>query len=684
MKKFFCCAGIMLAAIISVILGLSAIGTIAQAAGLVDDVVNVKNLYSQYPLLNYSLDYYVDSSWDWLPWNWTSGFGKSILYGVYTVTNFIWIVSMYISYATGYVVEEAYKLNFINDMADSIGKNIQILAGINENGIQNRGYYAGFLLLIILILGIYVAYVGLLKREASKAIQSLLNFLVIFILTTVFIAGAPEYIKKINEFSSDVSVATLDLSKDIIIPDSDIKGQESVGVIRDSLFKIQVKQPWILLQFGDSDEAVIGKDRVKKLLSVSPMSDYGRDREKVVKEEIEKKNNSNMTLTGVVTRLGMVFFLTLLNLGISVFVMLLSGHMIFSQILFIVYAMLLPMSFLMSLIPSYNGNIKKIVERLFNTIMMRAGITLVMTITFSISAMFYKISSGYPFFMIGFLQIVLFAGVYFKLNELMGFVGLNSSDAQQMGQRIMRRPYMFMRRHVRYMERRLGRKLFRNGGYYGRHIDRSGLNKSPDIDIRSSQNVQNRQENFDKSTITHTSRANIAERPSVVNGRTNNRPESKGSKDTKPENAGHLMPDKIGGASVERPSVKNTGERLGNKAGAVLDSKNRIRDNVKQVKEKVRDIPVNARYELEKGKEKVRENVIGFKKGVSEERVAREKQRENKGREYRDIVKEKRDTLQQNKKKPDVKRASDRRKEGNILLNGVPYEPTQDKRRKNK
>ena len=52
-------------------------------------------------------------------------------------------------------------MDFINDMADSIGKSIQTLAGVTQNGFSSSGFYVGFLLLIILVVGIYVAYTGL-------------------------------------------------------------------------------------------------------------------------------------------------------------------------------------------------------------------------------------------------------------------------------------------------------------------------------------------------------------------------------------------------------------------------------------------------------------------------------------------------------------------------------------------
>ena len=447
---------ITLAVILGVLVILSITGTVAYAAGLVDNTVSDANAYSKYPLENYQLDFYVDSSWDWLPWNWLDGIGKSIQYGLYAITNFVWTVSLYISNATGYVVQEAYKLDFISDTASSIGKNIQTLAGVTSNGFSSEGFYVGFLLILILVMGIYVAYTGLLKRETTKAIHAVINFLVVFLLSASFIAYAPNYISKINDFSADISSSALSLGTKIVLPDSNSKGKDSVDLIRDSLFSIQVKQPWLLLQYGESDIETLDSERVESLLSESPDTD---DREDVVIEEIEDKDNDYLSVTKTMTRLGMVVFLFIFNIGISAFVFLLTGMMIFSQVLFIIYAMFLPISFILSMIPTYEGMAKKALTKLFNTIMMRAGITLIITTAFSISTMFYSISSGYPFFMVAFLQIVTFAGIYFKLGDLMAMFSLQSSDTQQVSRRIMRHPYMFLNRRARRLERKIGRTM---------------------------------------------------------------------------------------------------------------------------------------------------------------------------------------------------------------------------------
>ena len=580
---------------------LSLLGTVAHATGLVDDTINAENLYSKYPLSNYQLDFYVDNSWSWLPWNWLDGIGKSVQYGLYCITNFVWTISLYLSNATGYVVQEAYKLDFINDMADSIGKSIQTLAGVTQNGFSSSGFYVGFLLLIILVVGLYVAYTGLIKRETSKALHAVINFVVVFVLSASFIAYAPDYIKKINEFSSDISTASLDLGTKIMLPNSDSEGKDSVDLIRDSLFSIQVEQPWLLLQFGNSNAEEIGTDRVEALVSASPEDEDGKTREEVVKIEIEDNDNSNLTIPQVVNRLGMVFFLLFFNLGITIFVFLLTGMMLFSQILFIIFAMFLPISFLLSMIPSYESMAKQAIVRVFNTIMTRAGITLIVTVAFSISSMFYNISADYPFFMVAFLQIVCFAGIYMKLGDLMSMFSLNANDSQSMGRRIFRRPYLFMRHRARRMEHRIARA-----------VSAGGISGGVAGAVAGSAVAGKRAE-----------RKNTASK----------------------ENRGN--------------TTSSMGQRAGSKVGAVLDTKNKVKDKANAVKENIKDMPTQTAYAVYSAKEKAKSSVSDFKRGMVQEQQSRQTGRLEKQEQHRQNIADKRMELQKAQEARQAQRKAD-------------------------
>ena len=580
---------------------LSLLGTVAHATGLVDDTINAENLYSKYPLSNYQLDFYVDNSWSWLPWNWLDGIGKSVQYGLYCITNFVWTISLYLSNATGYVVQEAYKLDFINDMADSIGQSIQTLAGVTQNGFSSTGFYVGFLLLIILVVGLYVAYTGLIKRETSKALHAVINFVVVFVLSASFIAYAPDYIKKINEFSSDISTASLDLGTKIMLPNSDSEGKDSVDLIRDSLFSIQVEQPWLLLQFGNSNAEEIGADRVVALVSASPEDEDGKTREEVVKTEIEDNDNNNLTIPQVVNRLGMVFFLLFFNLGITIFVFLLTGMMLFSQILFIIFAMFLPISFLLSMIPSYESMAKQAIVRVFNTIMTRAGITLIVTVAFSISSMFYNISTDYPFFMVAFLQIVCFAGIYMKLGDLMSMFSLNAGDSQSMGHRIFRRPYLFMRHRARRMEHRIARA-----------VSAGGISGGVAGAVAGSAVAGKRAE-----------RKNTASK----------------------ENRGN--------------TTSSVGQRAGSKVGAVLDTKNKVKDKANAVKENIKDMPTQTAYAVYSAKEKAKSSVSDFKRGMVQEQQSRQSGRLERQEQHRQNIADKRMELQKAQEARQAQRKAD-------------------------
>ena len=110
--------------------------------------------------------------------------------------------------------------------------------------------------------------------------------------------------------------------------------------------------------------------------------------------------------------------------------------------------MFLPVSFILSMIPSFDGMSKRAITKLFNTILTRAGITLIITTAFSISTMLYTLSAGYPFFLIAFLQIVTFAGIYFKLGDLMSMFSLQSNDSQSVGSRDEKTSYAYARSHA--------------------------------------------------------------------------------------------------------------------------------------------------------------------------------------------------------------------------------------------
>ena len=596
---------------------------VAAASGLVDETIDAGNLYSQYRWDNYQIDFYVDTSWDWLPWNWMDRIDNKISSVFYGISDGIWLISVLLSSGTGYIVQQTYSLDFIGDMADDIGKNIQILAGMNTGSkkFNADGFYTWLLLFIVLIVGGYMAYAGLIKRKTTEAVSAAVNMLVIFLLTAAFIAYAPQYIKNINDFSADLSNGVLELGAKLVMPGNDEMGVKATDKIRNNLFAIQVYKPWLLLQFGTTDETAIESeriaagvdgDRIKSILSVSPVTNFGEDRQTAVKTDIETYKNVNMTVTNVAGRFGTVILIGFLNLIISIFVVIMCGLVIFTQLLFIIFALYLPLNFILSMLPTYNGLLKKAVLKLFNTILMRAGLTLLITIAFSLSAMIYSMSGDYPFLMVAFLQIVVFVGTYLKMDEILSMVALGDGSGNKRGR--------FLKSMGRYM---VMRKLFGRRYYSGGR--RAAVSRNAGAGNGTDGGTGGNTGDGSKDTAAPSGGNDSQKAPSHTNN-SNNKPVREPARTNENVNG----TENNGSSENERTTVsygsktQSAGAKAGKRVGMVMDSGKRLKDRMNLVKENVKNTPTEIKYQAGLHRKAMEQNVKDFKEGIAGERNRRE------------------------------------------------------------
>lgn len=610
---------------------------VSAASGLVDETIDAGNLYSQYRWDNYQIDFYVDTSWDWLPWNWMDRIDNKISSVFYGISDGIWLISVLLSSGTGYIVQQTYSLDFIGDMADDIGKNIQILAGMNTGSkkFNADGFYTWLLLFIVLIVGGYMAYAGLIKRKTTEAVSAAVNMLVIFLLTAAFIAYAPQYIKNINDFSADLSNGVLELGAKLVMPGNDEMGVKATDKIRNNLFAIQVYKPWLLLQFGTTDETAIESeriaagvdgDRIKSILSVSPVTNFGEDRQTAVKTEIETYKNANMTVTNVASRFGIVILIGFLNLIISIFVIIMCGMVVFTQLMFIIFALYLPLNFILSMLPTYNGLLKKAVLKLFNTILMRAGLTLLITIAFSLSAMIYSMSGDYPFLMVAFLQIVVFVGIYLKMDEILSMVALGDGSGNKRGR--------FLRSMGRYM---VMRKLFGRRYYSGGR--RAAVSRNAGAGNGTGGGTGGNTGDGSKDTAAPSGESGTQRASSHTNnsgskpvrkpvGESANEPVRNpvGNNENASKNDGRRSESEWT-TIYQADKMPSAGTKAGQRVGMVMDSGKRLKDRMSLVKENVKNTPTEIKYQAGLQRNAVERNIRDFKEGIAGERNRREKDR---------------------------------------------------------
>ena len=214
--------------------------------------------------------------------------------------------------------------------------------------------------------------------------------------------------------------------------------------------------------------------------------------------------------------------------------------------------------------------------------------------------MFYNISTDYPFFMVAFLQIVCFAGIYMKLGDLMSMFSLNAGDSQSMGRRIFRRPYLFMRHRARRMERRMARAVS--------HGSMVGAGTGAMAGSLLSSNTENKR------------------------NRTNTQPQRNNT---------------------------SMGSKAGSKVGAVLDTKNKVKDKANAVKENIKDMPTQTAYAVYSAKEKAKSSVSDFKRGMVQEQQSRQTGRLEKQEQHKKNIADKRMELQKAQEARQAQRKAD-------------------------
>ena len=99
--------------------------------------------------------------------------------------------------------------------------------------------------------------------------------------------------------------------------------------------------------------------------------------------------------------------------------------------------------------------------------------------------------------------------------------------------------------------------------------------------------------------------------------------------------------------------------RAGSAVGAVLDTKNKVKDKATAVKENIKDMPTQTAYALHSAKEKAKENVSDFKRGIVQGQETRQSERADKLQQHRQNIADKRMELQKAQEAKQAGRTTD-------------------------
>lgn len=382
--------------------------------------------YNEFPQHHYNLDTYVDTDGDWMPWNWAEGAGKQIYIALMEIVNSIWNVNILLANFTMLIVQEAFELDFVSNVSEEIGTAIQHIAGFNTNGFMGTGLWPLLVTFVIGIVGAWATYVGMIKREDSRAWGGLISSIIIFVFALGFFSNASTILKGVNDWSSKLQSDILAVSASIVNPGSSYSKEEGIASIRNQMFDLMVKKPYLLMQYGTTQ---VKEKRVNSLLSIDP---YSSDRQDKAKEEVEQQENTMMSINGVSQRAGFVTLLFIANSIIGVFLLIVSGTIILYQMLFLALVLFAPVPLLMALVPKWKQSAIDWAMKVVHAQLMKIAIALLLTILFGISAILYRAteSSNLGYLGMMLLQIICFVGVWAKRKDLFAIVSTAVNNVQ--------------------------------------------------------------------------------------------------------------------------------------------------------------------------------------------------------------------------------------------------------------
>lgn len=393
-------------------------GIVANAEGILPQEVvkDSKLLYQKYPLLNYELDFKYYTS---------DGIGgvvgdtveAPINATLFAILSMLWFFSLGIYQIGAFLIGQAYEFDFLSQVIGKLGDSISKLLGVTKTGFAKEGFFPSLLIFTILIMGAYVLIMGIYKRKFSQAYSMVINYVLVFVIVVVFALGGETYTKQIHEVSNSVNESVLELGQNLVTSGSGKKEGTPSERVKDILFQIQVRNPWIMLQFGEPqlDENLV--KRAKELEKVNPYTDEDK-REKLVKKEVDEEGNRYLSGDKLPERLGMALIFLLVNIGITFFVSVLAVLLILAQVLFVFFSLFLPINFIVGLLPGKSQVAYRGIISVFSYMFLQIGVSFILMITFSSSQLIFDLSSKTPLFFTMILQLILFIGVYMNLGSI--------------------------------------------------------------------------------------------------------------------------------------------------------------------------------------------------------------------------------------------------------------------------
>ncbi|OWA33034.1 hypothetical protein B9G55_23845 [Saccharibacillus sp. O16] len=400
-------------------------GTAVRASSLEDNVlpeskkqegaVTLKS--GEHPVSSYALDLHIDKTKN--PFNISGKIDDGIQATRLEFLNSAWVFIVIIVNFVILVVGEAFKLDFIDSIIAQIAESIRTISGFKNGTFQENGLWSILAIFMVALVGAWAIYVGMIKRQQSKATSGMLSMLLVFVFSLGFFSQADKVLTGLNDFSKEMQNSVMNISGNVVSSGSGYTGYEGIASMQNQMFDIMVYKPFMFMQFGDStgDPAILALN-------------YGsEERAKFVESQV-KSGNKMMGVEGLGSRTWFIILLFISNLMLGSMMLLMAAAVLLYQVIFIAMVLFSPVPLLMALVPAWQGKAFEWAMKTLHALLMKVGFALLMTVIFTISKVLYaavgETTYGY-LFVLG-MQILVFFGVWWKRQELLSFINTATAN----------------------------------------------------------------------------------------------------------------------------------------------------------------------------------------------------------------------------------------------------------------
>lgn len=332
----------------------------------------------------------LDSIWKTITFGIEDKFVDGYYYSYFFLIQFGFQFNLFMTNVMIGVLNSAYDTNIINALVDKVDNTIKSIAGISNGKFNSKGLFGGFLGIITVTVAIYTLYQVVVKRASISAFSGLLKSLVALTVSLWFFTNYTTIIKGLNTITVQASglilSGSMNVEKNGNINDVTIKEK-----MNDNIFNVFVHKPYLMLQYGTTDQSKIGDDRVLSLLSKKPDSEK---RKEIAMQEVTEKGNQMLTYTYLQKRMNFLSVMTIANAISSIPVFLLAMSLYLFQFWFLVIAMIAPFALLWSAVPNQFGVLKRYFFELSVPLVLKMGVSALALVIFGLTEVIYSINAG--------------------------------------------------------------------------------------------------------------------------------------------------------------------------------------------------------------------------------------------------------------------------------------------------